>query len=112
MAHKDPVYLRGRIVARITEYNNSKSEGRGELLTEIQILTNRIESIHSERVEKISLSLEWIVIVLIAAEILIGVVGFRDGQAQQRVLRAIESNTRATSNALEKQQQPVHQMVR
>lgn len=64
------------------------------MLPEIQILINRIDSIHSERFEKLSVCLELTVIVLIFVEILFGVLGYRDGQAQQRTLQAIESNTR------------------
>jgi len=101
--------LRGRIVARIAEYNNSNNQSRGELLAEIQILTNRIDSIHSERVERLSLFLEWIVVALIVVEIMIGLVGYKDGQAQQKMLQAIEGDARATSDALEKQRLPVHQ---
>jgi len=106
IASKDTKYLHNEIVERLTEYKKSENRSRGELLTEIQILMNRIDSIHSERFENRSRFLELVVVVLIAIEVLTGVMGYIDGRAQQRALQAIESNTRETSKALEKQQHP------
>lgn len=88
--HEDPAFLRQRIAARVAEYKASKLESRGELLVEIQILLNRIGSIHSERAEKRtrkierrSLWLEWVVIILILIEVVLGVLDYRERGAVQ-----------------------------
>jgi hypothetical protein len=96
--HKDPRYLRQRIATRVAEYNKSQNESRGELLTEIQILTNRIDSIHSERVEKRALFLELVVILLILIEVW-------QGCNESKARKAAEDNTKRTISALEKFEQ-------
>jgi hypothetical protein len=93
--HKDPGYLRKRIAERVAEYKNSKNESRGELLTEIQILTNRIDSIHSERAERRSLFLEIVVIILIGVEVW-------QGYSELKARDVAESSAKQTISVLEK----------
>ena len=81
--HKDEKYLRQRIEARVAEYKASSTQSRGELLVEIQILMNRIDSIHSEQTEKRSLFLEWVVIGLILIEVVLAGFELYGGRAVQ-----------------------------
>jgi hypothetical protein len=92
---KDRKELQRRILKRVEEYNNSRNEGRGELLAEIQILTGRIETLSAQKTERRALFLEFIVIILIAIEVY-------QGSNESRAMEAVRASAEKTITVLQR----------